>query len=835
MKKYINIKYWILSWMFVLLGFVNVTFAQTADLITHQPSASLPSGVTFEWHNALPISVNNLVDTPIAVIPGLYYGVYNFGTCYSEAAPIRVATNSCPVATIDLNSFVENTVTPLGMTLTFHNDLPASDANKLSVTAITAAAAGIYYVAYKDDIVGCYSTESVIVVVNSSCLNVWTGTTSTDWNDATNWSAGVPLTDGDVIIPLVTNYPVLDQDRSIGNLSIATGATPDTGATLSLGSNTLTVKGAFTGDGTLIGSSTSGLTINGTGNQGIFYMNETLGNNKLANFTLNSTVSGSVTLGNAMDIYGVLTLTNGTFNTGGNITLKSNGLGTAVVAPILNCGNVAITGDVTVERFFPAGRAFRLITSPVTTTYTTNPTIRDNWQEGENNATTNYNTNLNRNPGYGTHITGNMTGAYGFDYTQTTANSMFTFNNTTRAWTAISNTNVLTLTAGDPYRLMIRGSRAIDMSNNNPQVVDDTTLRAKGVLKICDASAGVLSETSGVLNFIGNPYQAIVEIKKVLTNSTNLNSNFYQVWDPKVSTRGAYVAYTFDGNLSTNTSSDVNAYLQPWQACFVATTSSGASIMFHESDKKTDSQVIENVYRTNNLASYIRLTLYESNTLASNGAAADGLIVKFGENYVNAIDGYDALKLGNLDETFSTKNNTSLVGIESRLLPVASDVIPLNIAQYRFTNYTMVANGTNMSGLPAYLHDQLLQTYTEIPQSDSVNYPYVLDTTDPATSASDRFRIVFQNPFLNLESNAALVFTMSPNPSKQGVFDVVMNGATADTKLVIYNTIGQEVYATNLTQATINHINPNKVFANGVYYVKIKKDAATTIKKLIIR
>ena len=278
----------------------------------------------------------------------------------------------------------------------------------------------------------------------------------------------------------------------------------------------------------------------------------------------------------------------------------------------------------------------------------------------------------------------------------------------------------------------------------------------------------------------------------------------------------------------------MNAYLQPWQACFVGTTAAGASIAFHESNKKTDSQVAEGVYRTNNLASYIRLTLYESNTLANNGAAADGLIVKFGNNYDNVIDGYDALKLSNLDETFSTKNNTSLLGIESRLLPVTSDIIPLNIAQYRFTNYTMVTNGTNMSGLPAYLHDQLLQTYTEIPQSGSVNYSYVLDTTNPATSASDRFRIVFENPTLSIESNATLAFTMYPNPSKQGVFDVVMNDATGDTKLVIYNTIGQEVYATNLTQATINHINPNKVFAKGVYYVKIKKDTATTIKKLII-
>ena len=84
-----------------------------------------------------------------------------------------------------------------------------------------------------------------------------------------------------------------------------------------------------------------------------------------------------------------------------------------------------------------------------------------------------------------------------------------------------------------------------------------------------------------------------------------------------------------------------------------------------------------------------------------------------------------------------------MLAIESRLFPIASDVIPLNITQYRFTNYTMVANGTNMSGLPAYLYDQLLQTYVEIPQSGSVNYSFVLDTNNSATSASDRFRIVF--------------------------------------------------------------------------------------------
>jgi hypothetical protein len=169
MKNYLNIKDWILGWMFALLGFVNVTFAQTVNLTTHQPSVSPPSGAIFEWHNALPISASTLVASPTVAIPGLYYGVYNLGNCYSEAAPIRIATNTCPVTTVDLNSFVETTGIPSGMTLTFHSASPVSDANRFTGNAITAATVGTYYVSYRDNIEGCYSTESMIVVINSSC------------------------------------------------------------------------------------------------------------------------------------------------------------------------------------------------------------------------------------------------------------------------------------------------------------------------------------------------------------------------------------------------------------------------------------------------------------------------------------------------------------------------------------------------------------------------------------------------------------------------------------------------------------------------------------------
>lgn len=818
-------------------GAVNIGAASImkGTFLSHGGACNSGAGVFLSGRQ---FSTSGAVNTDTAVIyanPECVTSITLKTTAVTDSPSVAAGATTPSVINNDISKGVQAVIGSVAgqVTLTFTNTATLTMNPDGTITVEANASAGTYPITYTICEVSnptiCSTVTSNVTVTAPN--TIWTGTTSNAWNDVTNWSSGVPLSGGAVEIPEgLINYPVLDQARSIGNVSIATGAT------LSLNNFNLEVLGAFSGMGTFIGGgAASGLTFNGSGNRGTFYMNQTTPgtSNKIGNFTLNAAATGSATLGNPMSISGKLTLTNGTFNTGGNLTLTSNGSGTAVVAPITDCFNVKITGDVTVERYFPGNlRSFRLISSPVTTS----TSIKDNWQEGQNNTATAYANNQNSKPGYGTHITGSTTGLNGFDATETGYGSMFTYNNTTPAWAAVPNTNSSTITAGVPYRLMIRGSRAINMDTNAP-TADNTILRAKGALKICDASAGTLSQGADGFSFIGNPYQATVNIKDVLQNSTNLRSNFYYVWDPKVSTRGAYVAYDLDSNINPlGASSSVNQYLQPWQACFIQTTAAGAaSILFKESNKSPLESVNENVFRTTSLASYIRLTLYESNTLASNGAAADGLIVKFGDNYVNAIDGYDALKFNNLDETFSTKNNTSLLGIESRLFPIATDIIPLNISQYRFTNYTMVANGTNMTGLPAYLHDRLLQTYTEIPQSGSVNYSYVLDTTNPATSALDRFRIVFQNSTLSIGSNTALAFTMYPNPSKQGVFDIVMNDATEDTKLVIYNTIGQEVYATNLTKTTINHINPNMVFSNGVYYVKIKKDATTTIKKLIVR
>src|SRR5690606_37191897 len=110
-------------------------------------------------------------------------------------------------------------------------------------------------------------------------------------------------------------------------------------------------------------------------------------------------------------------------------------------------GIITGSGDVTQERYIPARRAFRFLSSAISST----GSIHANWQEGAINATD------NPNPGYGTHITGSTTGGNGFDANPSGNPSMFTLDNSLQQWMAVSNTNVNTLEAGKAYRILVRG------------------------------------------------------------------------------------------------------------------------------------------------------------------------------------------------------------------------------------------------------------------------------------------------------------------------------------------------------------------------------------------
>ena len=152
----------------------------------------------------------------------------------------------------------------------------------------------------------------------------------------------------------------------------ASGATTVApGASLKMNKNSFYEQGAFInqGDSTAISADSGTLVLNGTKGQtitGRFKVGALLLDNAAGAFINNTEPNTIVTI---LDYVGFGNVSNAKFNTGNNLlTLRSTALKTARIADLThksaNAGN-AINGKVTVERYIPERRAWRLFCSPV--------------------------------------------------------------------------------------------------------------------------------------------------------------------------------------------------------------------------------------------------------------------------------------------------------------------------------------------------------------------------------------------------------------------------------------------------------------------------------------
>lgn len=529
---------------------------------------------------------------------------------------------------------------------------------------------------------------------------------------------------------------------------------------------------------------------------------------------------------------------NGNITNNGSITFVSNATTTGQLDEFYG----SISGnDIIVERFIPGDavdgvRAFRFLTSAVTTS----TSINANWQEGVNNTTTNFSNNQNPDPGFGIHITGSTTGANGFDATPSGNPSLFGFDNqytdANQAWYDVANTDVNTLTAGEPYRVYVRGNRGIDVTDNSSTPINPAVIRATGDMATGNQSS-TLGSTQDHFNFIGNPYQAIVDINSVLANSTNLNTNQYYVWDPNMNTQGAYVTVDLSTGNPTPSASEANQFLQPGQAAFVTTLANGASsVLFQESDKAT-SEAFTEAFRGANQSttSIINIDLQTQEAYANNGKLADGVLLKFSSNASNMIEADDATKLGNLDETLSIVNTNHYLSIESRALPQAGEEVPFYLNQYRHQAYVFRIHLNDVSGVTAYLVDDYLGTQTEMINNQENVYSFNVDEAQPGSIDPERFSIAFAEENLGISTIAENTFTIYPNPSNAGEFTLQLAQLNSnEVKLNIFNMLGKQVYQNQFsTEAQIRVRNTG--LEAGIYLIQVEIDGKTSTQKLIVK
>ncbi len=125
------------------------------------------------------------------------------------------------------------------------------------------ASSGLELVASGDD--SSITNTTNWILGSAGTTATWTGTVSTVWNTAGNWSGGfVPRENDLVIIPDVSgasgNNPALDTARIINTLTV------NTNGVFNLGGNNLTVTTGITSPGTLTATGTETITLGGSWN-----------------------------------------------------------------------------------------------------------------------------------------------------------------------------------------------------------------------------------------------------------------------------------------------------------------------------------------------------------------------------------------------------------------------------------------------------------------------------------------------------------------------------------------------------------------------------------------
>ncbi|MGV1012095.1 MAG: T9SS type A sorting domain-containing protein [Flavobacterium sp.] len=488
----------------------------------------------------------------------------------------------------------------------------------------------------------------------------------------------------------------------------------------------------------------------------------------------------------------------------GTIVFKSDATATAMF-DVFN-GSQSGSGSVTVERFIPAKRAYRFVSSPITTT----TTIKENWQE-----------NASSTAGLGTQITGTGGATNGFDATASNNPSMFTFDN--GAWAEVTNTNVNVLNAGTPYRLMVRGDRTTDLTTNTPTATA-TTLRATGTLKTGNFTP-TINQTADGFSLVGNPYQAPIDIKAILTASSNMNAGVVYYWDPTLNTRGGYVTRDLIAN-SNDVISTFNQYVQPGQAVFVKrdNTANVASVSIAESNKSV-ANGSAGLFRSATTNEYGLLRVNLQANVNNQWQAIEGALALFNPLFTTNVTQEDATKMSNLDEEVSFVQNSTALAIACQPNPSITDELPIKFNNIRHSNYQWQFELDNYNGATPYLFDAQNNTFTVI--SNGTIVPFTADAT-----TANRFKIVFQNAALN-NPEFATTIVMYPNPAKNGS-GFLLQGVSPKSSVVLYTTLGQSIAVSTTEYESGLQVTPKTLISSGVYIVSITTEGKTSQVKWIV-
>lgn len=566
---------------------------------------------------------------------------------------------------------------------------------------------------------------------------------------------------------------------TLGNNLVVNTALTLTNGDIAPASNTLTINGSITSSATnaIRGNGTGSNLVFGGATTSSFFVDQTTSGttNRFANITVNRS-GATLTVGNALQVTGNLTLTEGTLAAGNNLTLISDATATACVLPT----NGTTTGNITVQRFVPAvARRFRFLSSPAASR-----TIAD-WQ-GE------------------IFITGVGGSTNGFDATTSNKPTVYTYTESTSGvnslgWTeATSNANAITVGRG--FRVFVRGDRSnANRLNDTEPTQNAVTINVVGALNNGNVIMPVSFTNTGNgtndgWNLLGNPYASHYDWNAyydAAANYTNLDATIY-IYDANTN---AYKSYNASSNVG-----DLSGGIIPSGAGFMVRATAASPTCTFVNTYRT-STVPTNVFKTDESTTAFRIELVKDSI------NKDAAFIKYVNDATEELDRFDIEKLnGGVNLSTITKNGTNLTA-NCKPLKNSGDTIALDIATnqsgrytFNFENVDAIANNKQV-----FLVDQFLNQAFDVKLTTKLLFQ--IDLLREA-SFKNRFFIMIGSSLIPTALNEVNI-----NPPVAKVYPTLVS-ANLHIAMQNQNDKSTDVTITDAFGKIIYH-HPNQTLENG--------------------
>ena len=566
------------------------------------------------------------------------------------------------------------------------------------------------------------------------------------------------------------------------NTVVANNLTMNSGNNLNSNAFNLTVGRNWTNSATFTASAGRIVTFNGTAAQTV---SNTSGTTTFKGIVISNTAGVTLTTGTYV-LDEVLTVTNGTFNTGGRpFTMTSNATQTARIAPITGTG--AIAGNFTIQRFITArDTTFADFASPVQSS-----TFAD-W-DAELPAIS-----YNSSP-------------------PAQQASAATYDEAADAYVPVTSSGT-SLNAGQGYEIFLSG----DFSYAS---LPNTTMNTIGIPNQGDFDlSSTVSNTVQGWNLVGNPFASSISWASIYTASGGAASGMYDFIEMYDYTIADWAGYTSADAIEIGAT----------QGFWVYGLSGPMTLLIPESSKTTTSN------SSIRMASIVQpyFTLKMGSTTSS---AAHIFKVAATEGAFDGLDGKDIPFRASLNKATPEMYcmlDSKKININNFNLSNDSYSIPLKTKVSVSGNYKIEAAGFDFVSDYTCITLQDNLTGKVIDLNEGNGYCFTMNASDNI----DRFILHFSKDNNCKTLAAAAATTPSSDfenqveilPSAQGNVVNFNLGETTNTTISVLNLLGQTIVeGINIDAATqsVNLILPEGF--SGLYFVKIESAKGTITKKFV--